>query len=269
LGNLGNAYSNLGEVRQAIDYYEQALAIDRENGDRLGEGGDLSNLGDRYSDLGEVRRAIDYYEQALAIHREISGRSGESIDLVNIGHVQVDLGEFDKAMQSYNEAIQIADEIGFVQVQNYARWGLAIGHLCAGDPPAARAVAKEARQYDVPENNHNVLALLGLIALRQGDQAAAQEAFTAAVSQADQLLAHTPQYYDALDAKGLALSGLALVEDDREGRVAAAIEAFRAARAITQAKGIVGRVVRLFDALAVADRAGVLAGVRVAAAGEE
>ena len=63
------------------------------------------------------------------------------------------------------------------------------------------------------------------------------------------------------------MSGLALVEEDREGRVAAAIEAHQAARAIIRAKGVIGRVVRLFDALAVADRAGVLARIRAAATG--
>ena len=34
LGNLGNAYNNLGEYRRAIEYYEQHLTIAREIGDR-------------------------------------------------------------------------------------------------------------------------------------------------------------------------------------------------------------------------------------------
>ncbi len=45
-------------------------------------------------------------------------------------------------------------------------------------------------------------------------------------------------------------------------------ESYRAARAITSAAGIVGRALRLFDALAVVDEAGILAGVRDAIAGE-
>ena len=77
LGNLGNAYSDLGETRKAIDYYEQLLAIARETGDRHGEGAVLGNLGLAYSDLGETRKAIEYFEQDLAIARETGDRRGE------------------------------------------------------------------------------------------------------------------------------------------------------------------------------------------------
>ena len=38
LGNLGNCYAGLGQTARAIEYYEQALAIAREIGDRRGEG---------------------------------------------------------------------------------------------------------------------------------------------------------------------------------------------------------------------------------------
>ncbi|KAF5410364.1 MAG: tetratricopeptide repeat protein [Euryarchaeota archaeon] len=71
LENLGNAYSALGQVEKAIGYYEAALVISREIGDRRGEGNHLGNLGNAYSDLGEVERAIEYYEDSLTIGREI------------------------------------------------------------------------------------------------------------------------------------------------------------------------------------------------------
>lgn len=71
LGNLGNAYSHLGEPRKAIEYYEQALKISREIGDRRGEGVDLGNLGLAYSHLGEPRKAIEFLKQSLAIGKAI------------------------------------------------------------------------------------------------------------------------------------------------------------------------------------------------------
>ena len=63
-------------------------------------------------------------------------------------------------------------------------------------------------QYDVPQNNHDATALHGIIALRQGERETAQEAFTKSIAQADEILAKTPDYYSALDAKGLAICAL-------------------------------------------------------------
>jgi tetratricopeptide (TPR) repeat protein len=62
LGNLGTAYRDLGEIEQAIEYYEGALAISSEVSNRRGEGADLGKLGTAYYSLGEVARAIEYFE---------------------------------------------------------------------------------------------------------------------------------------------------------------------------------------------------------------
>jgi tetratricopeptide (TPR) repeat protein len=39
---------------------------------RRGEGADLGNLGLAYSNLGQVEKAIEYYEKALNIGKEIN-----------------------------------------------------------------------------------------------------------------------------------------------------------------------------------------------------
>ena len=264
LGSLGNCYSALGQTARAIEYLEQALAIQREIGDRRGEGNALGNLGNCYSDLGQTARAIEYHEQALVISREIGDRAGEGTDLGNLAEVLIDEGRYAEAIKLAKESAKIKDEIGEPASYGYSR--VALAHFYLGDLSAARKAAETTWRYDVPVNNHNVLALLGVIALRQTDRPAAREAFATAVQQAEQLLAHSAQNYAALDSKGLALSGLALCEGPQH--FAAAIAVYRAARAINKDAGIVGRVLRLFDELAKADAAGILKEVRVAAAGE-
>ena len=61
-----------GDVLKAIEYYDQALAISREIGDRRSEG--MRSWKPRQCLLpfcGDVHKAIEYYDQALAISREI------------------------------------------------------------------------------------------------------------------------------------------------------------------------------------------------------
>ncbi|PXF56866.1 MAG: hypothetical protein C4B59_16220 [Candidatus Methanogaster sp.] len=111
LGNLGNAYSNLGQVEKAIEYYKDALVISREIGDRRGEGNRLGNLGNAYSNLGQVEKAIEYYEDALVISREIGDRRGEGNRLGNLGNAYSDLGQVEKAIEYYEGALTIGKEI--------------------------------------------------------------------------------------------------------------------------------------------------------------
>jgi len=139
----------------------------------------------------------------------------------------------------------------------------------------------------VPQNNHNASALHGIIALRQGDEVAARGAFLRAIGQADEILSKTAEYYSALDAKGLALAGLALCEAGKDGGRETvdggretvndgprsmvyrqqAIEAFQKARQIAPHAGVVKSVLRLFDELAKCEGGEVLQEVRSAVQG--
>ena len=111
LGNLGIAYSALGQVEKAIGYYEDALVIARDIGDRRGEGADLGNLGRAYSALGQVEKAIEYYEDALVIAREIGDRHGEGAALGSLGNAYI-VGQVEKAIEYYEDALVISREIG-------------------------------------------------------------------------------------------------------------------------------------------------------------
>jgi len=291
LGNLGNRYADLGEAKKAIEYYEQALVIAREIGDRSGEGSNFGNLGNRYAELGETRKAIEFHEKALTIFYDIGDKRATSIMLENLGHEFLSLMEYQKAEENYQRAIEIADEISILLVQMNARLGLAQTYLFQNDLENTRTIIETVLQYDVPNSNHSASALHGIIALRQEDTESAQAAFRQAIAQADELLAKTPEYYEALDAKGLALCGLALVErgnltglnedtlnldavqknqhslkeaqGDLSGFIREAIETFQKAREIAPHAGVVKRVLRLFDELAKCDSEGVLEGVRV------
>jgi tetratricopeptide (TPR) repeat protein len=79
LGNLGLAYKSIGQVDQAIKYYEQALAGAREVGDQRSEGNWLGNLGLAYRDLDEIDLARQYLNQSLTIFEMINSPSADVI----------------------------------------------------------------------------------------------------------------------------------------------------------------------------------------------
>jgi tetratricopeptide (TPR) repeat protein len=267
LNNLANAYVHLGQTTRAIEYYEQGLAISREVEDRRTQAVELCNLGERYADLGQTAEALQCLNDSLIIAREIGYRVVEAATQTYIGDVYLDQGVWGEAVPAFKKAIEIADEIANTQHQQLARLGLAEANLYQRELAAAREMAEAGQQYNFPLSNHRIPAVLGVAAFCQGDRMAARQAFAAALYQAEELLKLNPQFYRALDSKGLALCGMALCENTEY--IPGAKEAYKAARAINSDAGIVGRVLRRFDALAKADTAGILSEVRAQAAGEK
>jgi len=133
LGDLGNAYAKLGETRNAIGYHEQHLAIAREIGDRQGEGNALSSLGNAHADLGDARGAIKYYEQHLDITREIGDYHGEGQVRTNLGSAFLQLGDARRAIGYYDQSLAIAREIGDRQGEGRALGSLGSAYRQLGD----------------------------------------------------------------------------------------------------------------------------------------
>ena len=71
LYNIGSVYYFKGDYDKALNYYERALAIREEIGDKSGMGINLNNIGIVHHDKGDYKKALDYYERSLAIQKEI------------------------------------------------------------------------------------------------------------------------------------------------------------------------------------------------------
>jgi tetratricopeptide (TPR) repeat protein len=103
---------NISRYKEAIDFHQQSLEIQREIGDKCGEADSLGNLGNAYDSLGEYQRAIDFYQQSLEIQREIGDKYGEATSLGNLGSTYRALGEYQRAINFYQQSIEIQREIG-------------------------------------------------------------------------------------------------------------------------------------------------------------
>jgi tetratricopeptide (TPR) repeat protein len=257
LGNLGNCHYFLGDYRRAIDLHAQALAIDRDIGDRLGEGTDLGNLGNCHLMLGDHHQAIDLDTQALAIAGDIGDRYGEANALDYLGRAWLASGDAHRAVTLLEQAVRIADTTGDIEPAAEARSGLARAHLQLGDPAAALAAAA-GRKLAYPAEEPITRLLEGLALLQLDRAGESVRAFSDALTSADALLAFADDNVAAVQARALALSGLAAATGD-PGRAAEAAEAFARARNIASAAGVAADTHRLLKAIASRDQSGVLA----------
>lgn len=271
-------YDTAAQVLLDVDLYylilwgNYRLAIDLHNRlqgrltDPRTDSASKCNLGICHAALGQTRQAIKFHKQSLAITREIGARLTEASQLRNLGDCHADLGDWEQAGRYCEQAIQISDEISFAQGRNQGRLSLATVYLHAGELDAARETAQAACAGDYPPTSADLSLILGIVLARQAQRDAASQAFTDAARSASTLIEQTSHNFHAFDTKALALCGQALTNGT--GQLSEAHTMFRNARTITRAHGIVQRVLRLFDALAPADPAGILEPIRVAASND-
>jgi tetratricopeptide (TPR) repeat protein len=81
----GQAQERTGNPAAALNYFERALPIFREVGDRAGQANTLSNIGVVHRRRRDWQVARHYYERALPIFRDVRDRAGQAATLNNIG----------------------------------------------------------------------------------------------------------------------------------------------------------------------------------------
>jgi tetratricopeptide (TPR) repeat protein len=133
LGNLGLAYSDQGNYRQAVQCHEQCLAIMREMGNQRDERSALANLGQAYHYLGEPRRAIDCYEKSLAIARKLGDRAGEGCSVSGLGNSYLAVGEYRRAIECHVPGLAIARESGDPVAEGQSLGALGVAYESLGE----------------------------------------------------------------------------------------------------------------------------------------
>ena len=112
LRNIGFLYFRQNKHAKALDYYSQCIAMYKESGNKKGIAQALNDAGLIYKNLGKNDKALDYYIRSLAIQKEIGNKRGIAQSLNNIGIIYKVQGKIVEALDHYTQSIAIAKEIG-------------------------------------------------------------------------------------------------------------------------------------------------------------
>ena len=120
LNNFGYLYDSQGKLIKAITYYEKALNVYEDIGDKKGIAIVLNNIGTVYENQGALNKALENYQQALSLHKKIGDKVLVSYLLNNIGYIYVNQGHVEKALKIYNESLQIQKEVDDYKGMSYS-----------------------------------------------------------------------------------------------------------------------------------------------------
>jgi tetratricopeptide (TPR) repeat protein len=267
LAGLAECYARTGAFPRALQYAGKALTIAREQAqpDLFAEV--LLRIGRWRGQLGQTLAALECFGDGLRLAKARDNHPLEGRFLDGIAELLIDQGRLARATILAEQAVETGQRANSPTLRREAGFTLALSRLCKGDLEAARAAVETASAYRRPGQAPSLLALQGIILLQLGDVTEAGQAFEAALGEVkvrqDREWNRRDRDFALLDLMGVALCGRALCRDQWDG-VERAAEAFREAREVTRAPGIVARVLRLLceldatrqsDALAVALRA--------------
>ena len=137
LNNVGRRQLNTGQVREALQTFEQALVIFRAIGDKAMEGIVLNNIGAVYRNLGQYSQALKYYEQSLVISKEVGEKALQGLTLNNIGLVYNYLGQYPQALKYYEQSLVISQEVGDKALQGLTLNNIGLAYNYLGQYPQA------------------------------------------------------------------------------------------------------------------------------------
>ncbi|MEQ8703981.1 MAG: ATP-binding protein [Phaeodactylibacter sp.] len=114
--NQGRIYNQLGQVAKSIALYELALQQAVEQGQRNAEAVISNNIGALYFNIRHDKKATEYYQKALAIKREIGDKRGQLYSLMNLAEHNAPDEAFDEYANIGMEIAQEIDDERFILV---------------------------------------------------------------------------------------------------------------------------------------------------------
>jgi CHAT domain-containing protein len=183
LGQLGIAYSDLGETQQAMAYMDSALRVAHSHGLKLQESEDLQVYAQLLGDAGDHQRALDFLGRAKAIGLTIGaeGRTGE-IEEARARELTL-VQRYDLAAAAMKNAIAIHRAGGFRLEELRDHLMLAeiaqLSHRTADAQRALRAADSLATTLNLEIAAENVSLVHARVADIAGDPAAVLRALPA------------------------------------------------------------------------------------------
>eukprot|EP00053_Salpingoeca_punica_P014456 m.131433 g.131433 ORF g.131433 m.131433 type:complete len:614 (-) comp16462_c0_seq3:470-2311(-) len=133
VGNLGNAYTAIGEFGEAVKYHLRRLKIANDSNDLPAKARACGNLGNAYSALNEFSDAIKYYQQSLNVAKESGNIPGQGQAYFCLGTTYASLKNYVRAVEFHEHHLEIATQVGDKQGMQRAWQNLRNAHHMLGD----------------------------------------------------------------------------------------------------------------------------------------
>jgi CHAT domain-containing protein/tetratricopeptide (TPR) repeat protein len=183
--HIGGAYFLQGNLRLALDYANQALALDEKRNDLLGTAYSLQFIAIVRVAEKNFREAQTLAERTVPMFEKTGDKDGLARSLALLGNVYLSINETEKSLEYFRRALVIREASGSRDGMAIARIGIAKVFLAQKKYIEALELAAKAVDSTKENGNRELLwqaqSVLGQIYLAQNDCDKTREAFDAAI----------------------------------------------------------------------------------------
>jgi CHAT domain-containing protein len=218
----GIEYYKIGEIKQAITLWKQALTASQASGDFTQEAEILTYLGAAYSSLREYQQALDYYQNALDIFQN-SNNLQQTVNLLEkIGIIYYQLSQYHQAIKIHQQQLNLARQLEQSIIEVSALGNLAISHKALGNYQQSRQNLQQALQIiqllSQPQLEAQLWINLGNTEESLGQYEKSHEAYQKSLEIAEEI--------NNLEIQGIAFSHLGILAAN-QGQWEVAIEFYQ------------------------------------------
>jgi tetratricopeptide (TPR) repeat protein len=147
-----------GDAERARKCVEEALAIFREIGHRIGEAIGLGQLGEICLHVSDRVHAREYFEQCLGIARAIDYRELEGESELFLGELSLEAGDLPAARARFARSLEVSQVAEMKRGEALALWWTGKADIASGDAEGARAnLGAALRAFQTVEMNAELL----------------------------------------------------------------------------------------------------------------
>ena len=138
LRQLGNMVIARGDYQPAVEFLEESIAIARKLGDSYSVAQGLNSLGLAFHVHDDLERAASTYAEAMGLAQELGNRGLVSLVAQNIGDIYLEQRKYQAALQEGLAALKLAEESGSDYLAGYAHITIAGAQIGLGEYESAR-----------------------------------------------------------------------------------------------------------------------------------
>lgn len=144
LGNLAIAYEKTGKYSEALAAHQTVLDIftGLEKPSLIGQ--ELRNLGNVYAALGDYEKAIESYQEGLKIAQEVGDSLGEGISIGNLGYIYFLQGKQDEAISMYQQGLILSRNVGDLEQESIQLLNMGLAYHSLGDIHRAKELYQQS-----------------------------------------------------------------------------------------------------------------------------